>query len=95
MGNYYSPTATEVAIGQRSPKLFLPKNQIGGGVFNINWVNNIIFCRIAILPLLLRVQNYTFIFYYQTFPKKNFSYKSKLRALCAAKQVIYKKQKHI
>ena len=68
--NYYSPTATEresaVAAGQRSSKLFLPKNHIVGGVFTINWVNNIIFCRVAILPLLLRVQNYTFIFNYQT-----------------------------
>ena len=26
--NYYSPTATEVAIGLRSSKLFLPKNHI-------------------------------------------------------------------
>ena len=64
--NYYSPTATEVAAGQRSSKLFLPKNQIIGGVFTINWDNNIIFCSVVILPLLLKVQKYTFIFNYQT-----------------------------
>ena len=29
--NYYSPTATEVAIGLRSSKLFLPKNHILDG----------------------------------------------------------------
>ena len=70
LGNNYSPTATKresaVAAGQRSSKLFLPKNQIIGGVFTINWDNNIIFCSVIILPLLLKVQKYTFIFNYQT-----------------------------
>ena len=60
--NYYIPTATEVAIGQRSPKLFLPKYHIldGGSI-----CRRIIFF-IVITSLLLRVQRYIFIFNYQT-----------------------------
>ena len=64
LGNiYYSPTATEVAIGQRLSKLFLPKYHIlnSGSIYE-----SMIFF-VVITSLLSRVQRYTFIFNCQTF----------------------------
>ena len=74
LGNNYSPTATEresaVAIGQRSSKLFLPKYHIfNSGIRpiagnNRNGIGMSFF--VVIILLVLKVQNYTIIFNYQT-----------------------------
>ena len=74
LGNNYSPTATEresaVAIGQRSSKLFLPKYHIfNSGIRpiagnNRNGIGMSFF--VVIILLVLKVQNYIFIFNYQT-----------------------------
>ena len=56
--NYYSPTATEVAIGQRSSKLFLPKYHI----LNSGSICKLIIFFVVIISLLSRVQKYTIFF---------------------------------
>ena len=74
LGNNYSPTATEresaVAIGQRSSKLFLPKSHIfNSGIRPIagnNRNGTYMSFFVVITSLLLKVQNYIFIFNYQT-----------------------------
>ena len=52
--NCYSPTATEVAIGLRSPKLFLPKHHI----LNSGSICRLIIFFVVITSLLSRVQRY-------------------------------------
>jgi len=64
--NYYSPTATEVAIRQRSSKLFLPKYHIldGGST-----------CRLITACCILSIKY--FVWYIIIFPRPNRLYTSK------------------
>ena len=82
LGNiYYSPTATEVAIGLRSSKLFLPKHHI----LNSDSICRLIIFFVVITSLLSRVQRYIFIFNCQTF----------IRTICIFFLCLYSRQLQI
>ena len=82
LGNiYYSPTATEVAIGLRSSKLFLPKYHI----LNSDSICRLIIFFVVITSLLSRVQRYIFIFNCQTF----------IRTICIFFLCLYSRQLQI